>query len=168
VSSLGQVFGVLDRMRDEGVVADYAIGGATAVLFYAEPARTYDVAVFVAPVRHERDALVSLAPIYDWTRAQGFGVEAEHILVHGVPVQVLPVFNALVAEAVEHARVCRYDTQNVRVVGPEYLIALALQAGGSRRRERAWTILETARVDRDTLREIVARHAIEAAIPDDV
>jgi hypothetical protein len=34
-------------MKDARVVVDYAIGGATAVLFYAEPTRTYDVDVFV-------------------------------------------------------------------------------------------------------------------------
>ena len=47
MSSLADVFQVLNRMRDDGVVADYAIGGATAVLFYAEPTRTYDLDVFV-------------------------------------------------------------------------------------------------------------------------
>ena len=31
--SLADVFRVLNRMRDEGIVAQYAIGGATAVLF---------------------------------------------------------------------------------------------------------------------------------------
>ena len=41
MSSLADVFRVLNRMRDEGIVAQYAIGGATAVLFYAEPTRTY-------------------------------------------------------------------------------------------------------------------------------
>lgn len=34
-------------MRDERIVAQYAVGGATAVLFYAEPTRTYDLDVFV-------------------------------------------------------------------------------------------------------------------------
>jgi hypothetical protein len=154
-------------MRDESVVVNYAIGGATAVLFFAEPTRTYDVDVFVVPGRGEQDALLSLGPIYDWARAQGFELSAEHIVIDSVPVQVLPVFNDLVAQAVEHARICEYDGVPVRVVAPEYLIALALQAGGSRRRERAWTILETAKVDRVMLRDILERHAIEAVIPDD-
>ena len=47
MSSLADVFRVLNRMRDERIVAQYAVGGATAVLFYAEPTRTYDLDVFV-------------------------------------------------------------------------------------------------------------------------
>ena len=42
MSSLADVFRVLGRMRDEGIVNQYAIGSATAVLFYAEPTRTYE------------------------------------------------------------------------------------------------------------------------------
>lgn len=34
--ALGDVFRVLNEMRAEGVVSQYAIGGATAVLFYAD------------------------------------------------------------------------------------------------------------------------------------
>ena len=47
--SLAGVFRTLNGMRERRVVADYAIGGATAVLFYAEPTRTYDLDVFVLP-----------------------------------------------------------------------------------------------------------------------
>lgn len=118
-------------MREEKVVAEYAVGGATAVLFYAEPTRTYDVDVFVT--RRDSEApLVSLAPVYRWAEGQGFALEAEHLMVHGVPVQILPSYNALVAEAVIEARVEQYDDVPVRVAGPEHLVALALQAGGAR------------------------------------
>ena len=41
--SLSDVFRVIDDMRRARVFAEYAIGGATAVLFYAEPTRTYDL-----------------------------------------------------------------------------------------------------------------------------
>ena len=55
--SLADVFRVLKRMRDEGVVAQYAVGGATAVLFYAEPTRTYDLDVFVTLEAAGQDVL---------------------------------------------------------------------------------------------------------------
>jgi Fe2+ or Zn2+ uptake regulation protein len=41
MSSLSDVFRELNTLKETGLVHDYAIGGATAVLFYAEPARTY-------------------------------------------------------------------------------------------------------------------------------
>jgi Fe2+ or Zn2+ uptake regulation protein len=40
VASLASVFRVLNEMKSDGVIEDYAIGGAMAVLFYAEPTRT--------------------------------------------------------------------------------------------------------------------------------
>ena len=152
-------------MRDDGVVTDYALGGATAVLFYAEPTRTYDLDVFVTlPPEHEG---LAAPDIYQWTGALGFGVNAEHIMIHGVPVQFLPAFNELVVSAIHEASSHDYDGVVVRVVDPEHLVALALQAGGPRRRERAWQLLQAGVVNRERLRAILQTHHIETRIPDD-
>ena len=166
MSSLADVFRVLNRMRDEGIVSQYAIGGATAVLFYAEPTRTYDLDVFVALDAGAGDDLVSLSAAYEWARAQGYGLRAEHLMIEGVPVQLLPAFNALVETALSTARVHDYGGVPVHVVGPEHLVALALQAGGLRRRERAWQLLQSGAVDRDRLVEILATHAVPVELPE--
>lgn len=168
MASLAQVFATVNRMRDEGVVADYAIGGATATLFYAEPSRTYDVDVFVLPAGPSGSPLAPLAAVYAWAAEHGFDVDAEHLLIHNVPVQVLPAFAPLVEDAIASARVHDYEGVPVRVIDPEHLIALALMAGGARRRERAWQILESATVDRDRLRALLARHGIDAEVPDGI
>lgn len=165
--SLGDVFRVLDEMLAAGIVSGYAIGGATAVLFYAEPTRTYDVDVFVIRAV-EGGGLASLSGIDDWTRKRGFAAVGEHVMIHGVPVQFLPAHNALVEEAITTARDLDYEGMRVRVVDPEHLVALALQAGGARRRERAWQLLEAGQVDRARLRALLARHGVAAEIPDDV
>jgi len=168
VNSLGQVFQVLNHMREEGLIEEYAVGGATAVLFYAEPARTYDVDVFVLLDQASAQSLVSLSSVYEWAQARGFGVDAEHVLIHGVPVQLLPAFSPLVTDAIRTARVHDYDGVPVHVVDPEHLVALALQAGGARRRERAWLLVESGAVDRARLRDLLTRHGIDAVVPDDV
>lgn len=167
MSSLGDVFRILNRMQDEGLVTQYAVGGATAVLFYAEPTRTYDLDVFVTLEAVDNDVLAPLSRVYEWAREQGFGLQAEHLLIEGVPVQLLPAYNALVEAALSTARVHDYGGVPVRVVDPEHLVALALQAGGARRRERAWQLLETGAVDRERLRRILTTHAIAAEIPGD-
>ena len=167
MSSLADVFRVLNRMRDERIVAQYAVGGATAVLFYAEPTRTYDLDVFVILDALGNDLLAPLSHVYEWAREQGFGLHAEHLLIEGVPVQLLPAYNALVEGALLSARVHDYGGVPVRVVDPEHLVALALQAGGARRRERAWQLLEAGAVDRERLRRILTTHAIAAEVPDD-
>lgn len=167
MSSLAEVFRVLNRMRDDGIVAQYAVGGATAVLFYAEPTRTYDLDVFVAVETASGDTLAPLSRIYAWAEEQGLELHAEHVLVKGVPVQFLPAYNALVEAALSTAQVHDYDGVPVRVVDPDHLVAMALQAGGARRRERAWQLLEAGAVDRKRLRQILKTHAIAAEIPDD-
>jgi hypothetical protein len=106
--------------------------------------------------------------VYDWARQQGVEIEAEHLMIAGVPVQLLPAFNPLVEDALATARIHDYDGVPVRVVGPEHLVALALQAGGARRRERAWQLLQSAAVDRERLSTLLAAHAIDVEIPDDV
>jgi hypothetical protein len=167
MSSLADVFGAINRLRDSAVIDDYAVGGATAVLFYAEPARTYDLDVFVI-IRPDLDrGLEPLAAIYEWARRGGYETQAEHILIDGVPVQFLPAYTALVEESVREARNLTYGSTSVRVVGPEHLIALAVQAGGAKRRERAYQLLEAGCVDRVRLRDILARHSLPEAILDD-
>ena len=36
---------VLNQMKSEGVILDYALGGAVAALFYMEPIETHDLDV---------------------------------------------------------------------------------------------------------------------------
>lgn len=167
MASLADVFRVLEEMRAARVFTDYAIGGATAVLFYAEPTRTYDLDVFVSlpSVGAERAPLLG---VYEWTRAGGFTSMAEHVMIHGVPVQFLPTPDALAEEAIREARDLDYDGVNVRVIDPEHLVALALQAGGARRRERAWQLFEAGQIDRGGLRELLSTYGINTTIPDDV
>jgi hypothetical protein len=167
MSSLADVFRELNTLKASGVVRDYAIGGATAVLFYAEPARTYDVDVFILLESTQPSPLVSLGSVYDWARSRGFKIDAEHIIVHGVPVQFLPAHNALAEDAVAGARTLDYDDVQVRVIDPEHLAALAFQAGGPKRRERAWQLLETGGVDRQRLRSLLATHGITIEIDDE-
>jgi hypothetical protein len=168
MGSLKDVFRVLAQMRDDGIVTDYAIRGATAVLFYAEPTRTYDVDVFVTLPSGPPPALVSLSSVYEWANDRGIEIQGEHLMIESVPVQLLPAYNSLVQEAVVEARVHDYEGVAVRVVDPEHLVALALQAGGARRRERAWQLLQFGGVDRQRLQAILDTHAVLAEIPDDV
>ncbi|HLW79167.1 MAG TPA: hypothetical protein VKU44_06155 [Terriglobia bacterium] len=58
-------------------------------MFWTEPIPTYDLDVLVfLPERQQ--PIVSLGPLYQWAAARGYAVEAEHVLVEGVPVQFLP------------------------------------------------------------------------------
>ena len=168
MSSLKDVFRTLGDMRADGVIADYAIGGATAALFYAEPTRTYDVDVVVTLPGASPGNGHALDGVYEWASQRGLTVQDEHVMIEGVPVHVLPAYDALLGQAVAAARVHDYDGVAVRVIDPEHLVALALQAGGARRRERAWQLLESVEIDRVRLQSLLDEHGIPAVLPDDV
>lgn len=167
MASLADVFREVEHMRRDGVLDGYALGGATAVLFYTEPTRTYDVDVFVL-LPPGTPPLAPLGKVYEWAAARGFAASGEHMMIHDVPVQFLPAHNRLAEEAIREARTLDYEGASVRVIAPEHLVALALQAGGARRRERAWQLLGSSQVDRERVRSILADHGINVIIPADV
>ena len=113
MSSLKDVFRALIDMRDCGIITDYAIGGATAFLFYVEPTRTYDVDVFVRlPSGVRTTGLASLSPLYEWAANRGIAVQGEHLMIESVPVQPLVAYNSLVEEAIDNARLYDYAGGN--------------------------------------------------------
>ena len=128
--TLKDVFAELNALKRAGVVKEYAVGGATAVLFYAEPTRTYDLDVFVLLPHAPDSPLVSLGPFYDWAARKGFAASAEHIMIHGVPVQFLPAHNALAEDAVATARTLSYEDVPVRVIAPETLLPTGVESLG--------------------------------------
>lgn len=153
---------VLDAMQKAGVIEKYAIGGAMAAVFYMEPIPTYHLDVFVllpGPAR----PIVSLGPVYDYLGSKGYQPSKEHVIIEGVPVQLIPAYNALVAEAVDQARTIPFGGLATRVVGPEHLIAIMLQTGRKKDLARIAQFLDEVRLDPSKLREVLARHGLEDA-----
>src|SRR6476620_10337109 len=107
------------QLREDGVIAEYAVGGAMAMVFWAEPVATYDLDVFVL-LPAAGGPLVSLAPLYEWARRRGYAVQDEHIVMEGVPVQIIPAHNDLAEEAVREAVTLELEGTPVRVIRPEH------------------------------------------------
>ncbi len=70
---------VVNEMQVAKVFENYALGGATAVIFYTEPVATQDVDIFVS-IENTSD-LTSLAPIYDYASKHNFQIKAKHIII---------------------------------------------------------------------------------------
>jgi hypothetical protein len=151
----------VNSLKDLGLIDDYAVAGAMAIVFWTEPVPTYDLDVLVVLPRQPGE-LVSLDSIYRWAAQQGYPATEEHLLVHGVPTQFLPSPNRLSDEAIRSAIETEYEGTRVRVVPPEYLIALYLEppARTARRRERAAMLMELPSLDHARLREIMERHGL--------
>ena len=150
---------VINRMQADGVIGQYAIGGAVGATFYLEPAATLDIDVFVS--FQKTGLLITLTPIYDYLAARGFKVEKEHIIIEGWPVQFLPPSNALVEESLALAVETDLGVRT-RVMTAEHLTAIALQTGRAKDHNRILQFIESGMLNPDKLDSILARHGLLA------
>ena len=152
---------VLNEMERDGVFTRYAIAGAMAATFYVEPLLTFDLDVFVV-LPQAPGGLLTLAPLYDALRARGYSEqENECIRIEGVPVQFLPAYNALLEEALKEAQEIMYEDVPARVLRSEHLLAICLQTGRSKDRERVRILREQAKLDQNFLADVLRRHQLE-------
>lgn len=84
-------------------------------------------------------------------------------MIGGIPVQVIPAPDALFEEAIAQAAELDYEGQPVRVIRPEFLVAMYLQpsARSAKRLERVAALLETADVDRELLDALLQRYNLK-------
>ena len=161
MASFGDVFRVLNDLEGEAIIERYALGGAMAMVFWAEPTVTFDLDIFVF-LPETGSPLVSLEPLYAALRRRGFEPRAEHVLVHDPPVQFIASPNTLADEAIEHAASQEIDGVPFRVMRPEHLAALWLQAGGAKRRERVELLRQSGSLDESALAEVCRRHGVRS------
>jgi len=157
-----KTLGVLNRLVHANLVEKYALGGAFALLFYTEPALTYDLDVFLfLPRSQSSKKIIDLGPIYSFLRSLGYRVDKEHILIEGVPVQLIPAYNSLVEEAVQKAKVKKYQGVSTKVLSLEHLLALMIQTGRVKDKERIPPLLQGCKIDKKNLGKILERHHLK-------
>ncbi|OGD22689.1 MAG: hypothetical protein A2W03_16440 [Candidatus Aminicenantes bacterium RBG_16_63_16] len=148
---------IVNGLQKSGVIKAYAIGGGIAATFYIEPVLTYDLDIFFIPVSEGLDVL---SPIYRELKKKGCRAEKEIVMIKGVAVQFIPVYNELVKEAVETAVESTYKKVRARILKPEYLLAIALQTNRPKDRERAALLLEQAKLDSRLLATLLKSHGL--------
>ena len=82
-------------------------------------------------------------------------------MIEGVPVQFLPAYNALVQEALREAVHVSYEGVPTRVVRVEHLIAICIQTGREKDRERVRLLRDVSDLDRAYLESVLDRHKLE-------
>ena len=151
----------VNQMLELGIIADYAIGGGMAAMFYMEPVLTYDLDIFCV-LAGEGKGLNILAPIYKWAEQAGYKTFKEHLLIEGLPVQFIPVYNDLIREAVEKAVLKKIGPAKARVVAPEYLVAIMLQTSRKKDAVNVVKMLEETKLDRPALSKILKKYGLSA------
>lgn len=154
---------VINDIKQEGIIAKYALGGATALLFYTEPALTFDVDIFIfLPGVEVKKSLVNISPLYKCLNSKGYHAEKKHVVIEGIPVQFIPAYNSLVEEAVKHSSVKKYESVDVPVLTIEYLMAIMVDTNRPEDRERIKKILTENQFNKNTLNSILKRHGLLA------
>lgn len=151
---------VLNDLQECGLVKSYAIGGAIAATFYIEPVLTYDLDVFVLLTGAEIP-LAPLSSIYEALRSRGYSADREHMIIEGVPVQLLPAYNPLIEEAVSESKMVTFGAVDTRVVQAEYLAAIMLQTYRPKDKTRLVQMYSTERFDNLYFGKIVERHGLQ-------
>src|SRR5436309_10229679 len=146
-------------MQADGVIAQYAIGGAVAANLHIEPAETSDVDVFIVPNPLPGRSLVSLDSIYSYLEARGFQINTEGLpVIFGWPVQFLPTDKPLLKEALEKSVERDIDGAPVHVFTAEHLAAIAFDLGRPKDKRRLDQFREEKALKASELSEILERH----------
>lgn len=152
---------IINELKENKLIEDYAIGGGIAALYYIEPFLTYDLDLFIIlPEKEIKKTLITLSPIFDYLKKKGYSWKGEHIVIEGIPVQFIPA-DELEKEAVKNARLVYYQRVKTKVVTPEYLIAILLRAGRKKDIEKIEKLLEQTKIDKRKLNEILKRYNLK-------
>lgn len=156
-----KVIYILNDLVKKGIVERYAIGGAVAVIFYAETLNTKDVDVFVTThVTKSKTGIVHLGSIYEHLKKAGYKMEGQYFIIDGIPVDFIAAYDELTLEAVDYAVDRLYDKIKVKVFRPEYLIAIALQTGRSQDLRKIDLLTTETKLDEKLLKDILKRHSL--------
>lgn len=149
----------VDELKKQGIIKDYAICGAFATLFYTEPFNTSDLDILYVPKKEE--FIISLSPIYNWLKGRGYKEKEEHIIIENMPVQFLPVYDELMEEAFETAQFKVYEGVQVKVLLPEYLIAICLRTGRLKDKMRVEFMLRQIDINKGLLDCLLCKYRLK-------
>ena len=156
--SIEKTIAVINQITADGIIENYALGGATAVIFYTEPIATEDLDIFVH-IRPGGNPFMEFQPIFDYLKERGYGMRGEHFYVEGFPVQFLPTGKKLIDEAIDEANEFRLsDGTVVRVMTPEHLVAIMLDTGRLKDFLRIGVFLQHEVVNLKELQRILDEH----------
>lgn len=154
-----KTFKIINQLKEEGIIKDYAVAGAVASIFYVEPITTYDLDIMVV-LEEENNILVSLSPIYEWFKKKGFLFDKEHIVIEDIPVQFIPSYNDLVDEAIINSLDKKFENTNIKVISPEYLIAIMLNTFRQKDKERILRFIEESEFNHEKLNLIMDKYKL--------
>ncbi len=131
-TNLGAVVDVLKDMQKQGIISEYAIGGAVAGIIHYQPINTIDLDIFFFLTKPP-ELILPMEEIYDYARKHNFSFDSEFIKIHGWLVQFVEAsHNPLWIEALGAAEIKSIDNRDIPVIDIEHLAAMWIQASRSK------------------------------------
>jgi hypothetical protein len=149
---------IVNSLESAGIIGRYAIGGAVGLLFYTEPAATYDLDIFC--YLPQSGVLIDLEPLYSHLAKLGYESTGEQVDIEGIPVQFLPPPTDLVKEALDNSVETSFEGVPTRVFQYEHLLAIMAETGRPKDRARIALSLESTEPDDAKLKDILQRHQL--------
>lgn len=155
-ANIEQVLAVLNEMKEQGIIRQFAVGGAFAATLHDEPISTIDLDIFFTLTRGADGTILTLSEIYQFVQQKGFTFDHEFINIHGWLVQFVESSrNQLWKDAVEKAAPVKIGNDTIPVISPEYLVAMWLFAGRAKDYQKIAIFAGSDLVNRTLLSEIL-------------
>jgi hypothetical protein len=157
--NISDILGVLDEMRDAGIIEKYAIGGAFAAILHYEPISTIDLDIFFFLAEKNDSPILSLNAIYEFAKQKGFSFDHEFVSIYGWLVQFVEASHSdLWTEAIENADTINIEDSGAKVIDKEHLVAMWLLAGRAKDYQKITMFCEAEFLDETKLFDILERH----------
>ncbi len=158
-----RAFKVISGMYKQGILTDYAICGAVALMYYTEPFATLDIDIFFIP--SEKDKIIVLTPFYDYLiKKRGYKTFKEYVMIEETPLQFIPTSNELEKEAVKNAIKIKYKDIELKIVRIEYLVAIFLQVFRKKDIAKLVKIYDQVKLDKNLLRKVLKKYKLEGKL----
>jgi hypothetical protein len=158
ISKLAGVEKVLSDMRDKGVIGRYAIGGAVAMAFYAEPINTIDLDIFFLFEPAQTGVVLSLEPIYAYCRDHGYEFDHEFVWIAGWPVQFIESsHDPLWKDGLMEAHTIEVNQTETKVLPPEHLAVMWSETGRLKDLAKIEEFSNTNVMKREVLLSVIER-----------
>lgn len=82
-------------------------------------------------------------------------------MIGEIPVRFIPSSTALEKEAVKDTISVKYENIEIKIMKPEYLIAIFLKVFRAKDRDKLIKLLDQARIDKTLLSDILQRYGLD-------
>jgi len=155
--NLPEIIDILNDVEKNGIVEDYVIGGATALLYYSTPHLTEDIDVFIK--KKQKGLLFSLTDLYDFLKKKYRAKEErEYLIIKGNPIQFLIPGDKITQEAFDNANRVTVKGKAFKIFSLEFIIAIMLFLGKSKYKERLRIVKEENKYNNNKLIKILSKY----------